>query len=162
MKKNLLFILFAHITTLGFSQQTYMPDDAFESMVENDQFNNDNYVVLDDDSLNFKSITETAIAYNKTFNLKPGIYSLVFAWNMPYYSQIGLNALSYKNMNFSILTNDVNNVNVTKNTWDIYRLLENDSLNQVEYLRPNTIGSSTVNRIVNNAATTTRFNNVRI
>ena len=44
MKKILLFILFAHISTLGFSQQTYMPDDAFESLVENDQFNNDNYV----------------------------------------------------------------------------------------------------------------------
>ena len=44
MKKNLLFILFAHISTLGFSQQTYMPDNAFESMVEADQFNNDNYV----------------------------------------------------------------------------------------------------------------------
>jgi len=44
MKKNLLSILFALITTLGFSQQTYMPDDAFESLVENDQFNNDNYV----------------------------------------------------------------------------------------------------------------------
>ena len=44
MKKILLSILFAYITTLGFSQQTYMPDDAFESLVENDQFNNDNYV----------------------------------------------------------------------------------------------------------------------
>jgi hypothetical protein len=44
MKKILLSILFAHITSLGFSQQTYMPDDAFESLVENDQFNNDNYV----------------------------------------------------------------------------------------------------------------------
>jgi len=44
MKKILLFILFAHFTNLGFSQQTYMPDDAFESWIENDQFNNDNYV----------------------------------------------------------------------------------------------------------------------
>ena len=44
MKKILLFILFAHITTLVISQQTYMPDNAFESMVEADQFNNDNYV----------------------------------------------------------------------------------------------------------------------
>ena len=44
MKKILLSIIFAHITTLGFSQQTYMPDDAFESWIENDQFNNDNYV----------------------------------------------------------------------------------------------------------------------
>ena len=44
MKKILLSILFALIFTLGFSQQTYMPDDAFESWIENDQFNNDNYV----------------------------------------------------------------------------------------------------------------------
>ena len=47
MKKNLLFILFAHITTLGFSQQTYMPDDYLENYFETNSgvsFNNDNYV----------------------------------------------------------------------------------------------------------------------
>ena len=43
--KNILFSsLFALITTLGFSQQTYMPDDAFENYVEGNSFNNDNYV----------------------------------------------------------------------------------------------------------------------
>ena len=43
--KNILFsTLFALITTLGFSQQTYMPDDAFENYVEGNSFNNDNYV----------------------------------------------------------------------------------------------------------------------
>lgn len=43
--KNIIFSsLFALITTLGFSQQTYMPDDAFENYVEGNSFNNDNYV----------------------------------------------------------------------------------------------------------------------
>ena len=47
MKKILLSILFAHITTLGFSQQTYMPDDYLENYFESNSgvpFNNDNYV----------------------------------------------------------------------------------------------------------------------
>jgi hypothetical protein len=47
MKKNLLFILFALISTLGFSQQTYMPDDYLENYFETNSgvsFNNDNYV----------------------------------------------------------------------------------------------------------------------
>jgi len=47
MKKNLLFILFALISTLGFSQQTYMPDDYLENYFESNSsvpFNNDNYV----------------------------------------------------------------------------------------------------------------------
>ena len=43
--KNILFsTLFVLITTLGFSQLTYMPDDAFENSVEGFSFNNDNYV----------------------------------------------------------------------------------------------------------------------
>jgi hypothetical protein len=46
--KNLIFsTLFALITTLGFSQLTYMPDDVFETLVETSSgvpFNNDNYV----------------------------------------------------------------------------------------------------------------------
>ena len=47
MKKILLSIIFAHITTLGFSQQTYMPDDYLENLFESapyGPFNNDNYV----------------------------------------------------------------------------------------------------------------------
>jgi hypothetical protein len=44
MKNILLGTLFVLITTLGFSQQTYMPDDAFEYSVEGFDFNNDNYV----------------------------------------------------------------------------------------------------------------------
>jgi hypothetical protein len=47
MKKILLSIIFAHITTLGFSQQTYMPDDYLENYFETNSgvsFNNDNYV----------------------------------------------------------------------------------------------------------------------
>jgi len=47
MKKILLSILFAHFTNLGFSQQTYMPDDYLENYFEsapNGPFNNDNYV----------------------------------------------------------------------------------------------------------------------
>jgi hypothetical protein len=47
MKKILLCILFAHISTLGFSQQTYMPDDYLENYFETNSgvsFNNDNYV----------------------------------------------------------------------------------------------------------------------
>ena len=44
MKKILLSILFAYITTLGFSQQTYMPDDYLENHFEGASFNNDNYV----------------------------------------------------------------------------------------------------------------------
>jgi hypothetical protein len=47
MKKILLSILFAHITSLGFSQQTYMPDDYLENYFESNSsvpFNNDNYV----------------------------------------------------------------------------------------------------------------------
>ena len=44
MKNIFLSTLFALITTLGFSQQTYMPDDAFENYVEGNSFNNDNYV----------------------------------------------------------------------------------------------------------------------
>ena len=47
MKKILLSILFALISTLGFSQQTYMPDDYLENLFESapyGPFNNDNYV----------------------------------------------------------------------------------------------------------------------
>ena len=47
MKKILLCILFALISTLGFSQQTYMPDDYLENYFETNSgvpFNNDNYV----------------------------------------------------------------------------------------------------------------------
>jgi hypothetical protein len=44
MKKILLSILFALIFTLGFSQQTYMPDDYLENHFEGASFNNDNYV----------------------------------------------------------------------------------------------------------------------
>jgi hypothetical protein len=47
MKKILLSILFALITTLGFSQLTYMPDDYLENHFESapyGPFNNDNYV----------------------------------------------------------------------------------------------------------------------
>ena len=47
MKKILLSILFALISTLGFSQQTYMPDDYLENYFESSSgvpFNNDNYV----------------------------------------------------------------------------------------------------------------------
>jgi len=123
---------------------------------------NNDFRVIDSDNTNLKSLTATNISYNKTFNLSPGIYSLIFAWNTPYTSQIGNVAFSYKNMKFSILTDNVNNVTVTKNTWDIHRLLENENLNQIEYLRPTNIGAPTVARVVNNVATTTKFNNVRI
>ena len=47
MKKKILNLLFALITTLGYSQLTYMPDDVFENFVETSSgipFNNDNYV----------------------------------------------------------------------------------------------------------------------
>ena len=47
MKKILLSIIFALISTLGFSQQTYMPDDYLENLFESapyGPFNNDNYV----------------------------------------------------------------------------------------------------------------------
>ena len=47
MKKILLSIIFAHISTLGFSQQTYMPDDYLENYFESNSsvpYNNDNYV----------------------------------------------------------------------------------------------------------------------
>ena len=47
MKKILLSIIFAHISTLGFSQQIYMPDDYLENYFETNSgvpFNNDNYV----------------------------------------------------------------------------------------------------------------------
>jgi hypothetical protein len=47
MKNIFLSTLFALITTLGFSQLTYVPDDAFENYIETNSgvpFNNDNYV----------------------------------------------------------------------------------------------------------------------
>jgi hypothetical protein len=65
MKKILLFILFAHISTLGFSQQTYMPDDYLENYFESNSsvpFNNDNYVsttTLANSSTIFISTTNT-------------------------------------------------------------------------------------------------------
>jgi hypothetical protein len=44
MKNIILSTLFALITTLGFSQLTYVPDDAFELYLEGSSFNNDNFV----------------------------------------------------------------------------------------------------------------------
>jgi hypothetical protein len=124
--------------------------------------NNYDLRVLDSDNTNLKSLTPTTISYNKTFNLQPGIYSLMMIWNTPFTSQIGNIAFSYKNMRFSILTENVNNITVTKNTWDIHRLLENELLNEIDYYRPTNIGAPVVSRVVNNVATTTKFNNVKI
>ena len=65
MKKILLSILFAHISTLGFSQQTYMPDDYLENYFETNSggsFNNDNYVsttILANSSTIFIATTNT-------------------------------------------------------------------------------------------------------
>jgi hypothetical protein len=125
--------------------------------------NNMNQLVIDTHfPTQFRSITETNINYNKTLNLEPGIYSLIFAWNLPTGVNIGNVAVSYKNMKFSILSENVNNIKVTKNTWDIHRMLDNQSLYFNEYLRPDTIGANSVSRIVNNTATTVKFNDVRI
>jgi len=123
---------------------------------------NEDQIVIDQQNTGFRSITPTSISYNKTLNLSPGIYSLVFAWNVPYNGNLGIVALSYKNMKFNILTENVNNVTVTKNTWDIHRMLDNQSLYQNDYLRPDNIGIKTAARVVNSVSTTKRFNNVRM
>jgi hypothetical protein len=122
----------------------------------------ENQQVLDKHIDGFRSLSPVGISYNKTLNLAPGIYSLVFAWAPPYYTNLGVVGVSYKNMNFKLLTEDVNNITVTKNTWDMHRMLEDQTLYQIENYRPDRIGAKTVSKVVNNVATTTKFNNVRI
>ena len=121
-------------------------------------------IVLDEYDLTYNlNSGSMRVTFNRNYNLQPGNYALNLNHMTHYQGQYGLLAWSYKNMDFKIASADKNNIKVTKNTWDIHKLLDgNDKLQVNEFTRPDNIGPNTVSRTVNDLTTTVRFNNVKL
>jgi hypothetical protein len=66
MKKNILLLLLLIIPFIGFSQQTYIPDDNFENYLELNGMGNG---VLDDDSVLTSNINTVTLMFNDGENI---------------------------------------------------------------------------------------------
>jgi hypothetical protein len=122
-----------------------------------------NPVVIDRYDLRYNlNSSSLAVNFNKNYILDAGSYSLNMAWFTHYQGQSGLIAWSYKNMNFNIASENRNNINVTKNTWDIHKMFTNPTTQVNKWSRPDNIGPATVSRTSTNLTTTTRFNGVKL
>jgi hypothetical protein len=103
-----------------------------------------------------------SLDYFETFNFEPGEYRVLMNWAISDGSTLGVRAWSYKNMNFNILTDNVNNVSVSKNTWDIHKLLDSVEYDLNDFSRPTNIGAPTVVKVTNDVTTSVKFNKVKI
>ena len=104
-----------------------------------------------------------SLNYFETFNFEPGYYRVLMNWSTQNGSSLlGHRAWSYKNMNFNILTNNVNDILVSKNTWDIHKLLDSVIYDVNDFRRPTNIGAPTVVQATNDVATAIKLNKVKL
>lgn len=142
--------------TAYYAPGTYQPSIAL--------INNQSMIVIDSQETNMRSLTAVPISYNKTITLSPGTYSLVLVWSVPYYTQTSVVGISYKDLKFNLLTDNIDNVTMLLNTWDIHKLIENPELANYPYQTSDKYNAVRSVRLTNtsNPGNTVKFNNVRI
>lgn len=139
-----------------YSPGTYQPSIAL--------IDSNSTIVIDSQDTNMRSLTAVPISYNKTITLSPGTYSLVLVWTTPYYTQNGVVGISYKDLKFNLSTDNIDNVTMLVNTWDIHKLIENPELANYPYQTSDKYNAVRSVRLTNtsNPGNTVKFNNVRI
>ena len=140
--------------TAFYAPGTYQPSIAL--------LDTNSSIVIDSHTTDMRSLTPVTISYNKTINLAPGCYSLVLVWTVPYYSQTSVVGISYKDLQFNLYSNDVDNITMLVNTWDIHKLIDNPELASYPYQTSDKYNASRSVRLTNNPGNVVKFNNVRI
>ena len=125
--------------------------------------NNPMGTVLDVEQLNEMSNDFTSYSYNKTFTCKKDhVYSFQIDWfNYAQYLQ-GMVLGKYKNVNFNIFTNNMSNIDVTRNTFDTEKQFissQNDFNGSMPGSR--NMGIIPVKRLTNDTGSFVRINNVK-
>jgi len=119
--------------------------------------------VLDVEQLNEMSNDFTSYSYNKTFTCKKDhVYSFQIDWFNAYQYMNGLVLGKYKNVNFNIFTDNLSNVDVTRNTFDTEKQFissQNDFNGSMPGSR--NMGIIPVKRLTNDTGSFVRINNVK-
>ena len=125
----------------------------------------DKHVVLSRTIVN--NIAWQTINIDETFTLNPGHYAVVFetGYDITTGGAGGRTQriLDYTRPDLSIATTDLANLTVYHNNWDVHKLFDNAELNtSLDPFVSANRGVTAVERIVNNLATSVKFNKVKL
>lgn len=114
------------------------------------------------DDINWKTIS-----IDETFTLTPGHYSITFETGFDVASSSGggrhQHIIDYTRPELSVLTTNLSNIVVYHNNWDIHKLFDNAEFNLVtDPIVSTNRGVNSVERVVNNVATSVKFNKVKL
>jgi len=119
--------------------------NSFKVLLYNDSGN----FILDKEILN--STNFITFNYNKNFTLESGDYS----FGIHYYTSLNENfkVFEHSPLEFNIYSTDPNNLKVTENTFDSYKMLDSRAYGVKEVLTSNNLGPEVVKRTVNTLPT---------